>query len=117
MSNKQDLQQIIDAVIAARQASQGIAPALNKVNLTLAEWVMLDAIKRSGQSGSTMSELSAALKISLPMVTAQHKRLQSKGFVTAHTSNTDRRSRVTTCTDKGRDTLETILATYRNISE
>jgi DNA-binding MarR family transcriptional regulator len=108
MSNAQDIQQIIDTVIKARQTNLDIAPTLQRANITLAEWIMLEAISKADQSGLTMSELSERLKISLPMVTAQHKRLKVKGFTKTHTPKTDKRSRVTTCTSKAKDTLDTI---------
>lgn len=74
---------------------------LDKVDLTMNEMHLIEAISKNGQN-STVGSLAAILGITMPSVTVALKKLENKGCVEKNKSSEDGRSIFVTLTEKGK---------------
>lgn len=96
-----------------------IASRLEKLNITMMEWLLLGVIKKGSTKGLSMSDIAQSLHVTLPQVTALVNKLLPLKLVKQKSANADRRSRLVSLTSKGELVLEeaqTLLeATYSEL--
>jgi|ERR1700741_981152 len=78
-----------------------VAERLSGMDITMMEWLLLGVVAGGKSSGMTMSEIAAALHVTLPQVTALVNKLLPLKLIKQKSASTDRRSRVVTMTSKG----------------
>jgi len=83
-----------------------IASRLEKLNITMMEWLLLGVIKQSGAKGLSMSDIAQSLHVTLPQVTALVNKLLPLKLIKQKSANADRRSRLVSLTSKGELVLE-----------
>lgn len=74
---------------------------LDKVDLSMNEMHLIEAIAKNGQN-STVGSLAPALGITMPSVTVALKKLEKKGCIEKNKSSEDGRSVFVTLTGKGK---------------
>jgi len=72
-----------------------------KVDLSISEFHLVETLAKCGAGQNTVSNIAAALNISLPSVTIAVKKLEQKGYVEKIKSPTDGRSVSVALTEKG----------------
>lgn len=83
-----------------------IAARLEKLNITMMEWLLLGVIEKGGSKGMSMSDIAHSLHVTLPQVTALVNKLLPHKLVRQKSANADRRSRLVSLTNKGELVLE-----------
>lgn len=83
-----------------------IASRLEKLNITMMEWLLLGVIKKGSTKGLSMSDIAQSLHVTLPQVTALVNKLLPLKLVKQKSANADRRSRLVSLTSKGELVLE-----------
>lgn len=72
-----------------------------KLNLSISEIHLLEAVAKAGDGGATISEIAAALDIKLSTVTIAVNKLEKKGYVTRRKGIEDGRTVYVSLTQRG----------------
>lgn len=83
---------------------------LVEFNLTMMQWLLLEAVCASSRKGLTMSESAEILGVTLPQVTALSNELMKAKMLKQKVSTKDRRSRRLSCTLGAKMTIGKIQA-------
>ena len=79
-----------------------VAKQLERFKITMMEWLLLGVVCGSSDKGLSMSNIAAALDVTLPQVTALVSNLVKHRYVKQKTQAHDRRSRHVTATTRGK---------------
>ena len=90
-----------------------IASKLEKLNITMMEWLLLGVVHNGSPKGVSMSDIAQSLHVTLPQVTALVNKLLPPKLVKQKSANSDRRSRLVSLTSKG----ELVLDEAQNLIE
>ncbi len=97
---------------AARSLARLFDDAFRPVGLTNGQFSMLMSLNRPGPA--RMREVAALLAMDRTTLTAALKTLERRGLLTVAIDPDDRRGRLLTLTDAGRDTLARALPIWRD---
>lgn len=101
---------IINQLVSA-QFSRALAPHLN-----ISEFGVLNHFVRLGDA-KTPSHLAKAFQVTKPSMTATLGKLERKGLVRISGSETDRRRKIVTLTDKGREARDRAVESIAPLAE
>lgn len=90
---------------ADRALRMAVARELESYGVTMMQWLLLSTVNRS-TGGMRMSELAAALDVTMPQITALMNDLVERKLAKQKINSTDRRSRRLMVTSLGKRQLE-----------
>lgn len=90
---------------ADRALRMAVARELEPYGITMMQWLLLSTVNRS-TGGMRMSELAAALDVTMPQITALMNDLVERKLAKQKINSTDRRSRRLMVTSLGKRQLE-----------
>lgn len=95
---------------ADRALRMVVARELEQFDITMMQWLLLATTDKGPASGVRMSELSVALDVTMPQITALMNDLIKLKLAKQKVNNSDRRSRRLTVTTLGKKQLQKIEA-------
>jgi DNA-binding MarR family transcriptional regulator len=85
-----------------------VAKELEESNVTMMQWLLLATVSKGPNSGMRMTELAAALDVTMPQITALMNDLVELKLAKQKISSTDRRSRRLMATPVGKKLISEI---------
>lgn len=83
-----------------------IAGQLEPYDVTMMQWLLLATVSRGPDTGTKMSDLAAALSVTMPQITALMNDLTKMKLVKQKINQSDRRSRRLIVTPQGKKLVE-----------
>ncbi len=85
-----------------------VSKHLEQFGLTMMEWLLMATVCCSPKRGMTMSDVAAALNVTLPQVTALANNLVRSKFIKQKVNTSDKRSRYLSATVAGKRLIEKV---------
>lgn len=109
---------LVDSLVAFAGKLQQIREAIaRRMDLTPPQYNILMVLAHMGRPGMTITEMAQQLRVSVPFVVTETRRLDDAGLLTKRTDEEDRRRINLVPTEKGKAALEAISPLQRDVND